>query len=157
VPAKPRNKPNVRSLSRRTNTRERSEAILIICEGKKTEPNYFNAIKREYRLPSVRVLPSDGTDPKQVVNYAWKLFKDGDSSMHIDPKSFGYVYAVFDRDDHQGYQKAIDYAHDLGNRKTKGLESFKAIASNPCFELWLLLHFQAVTHAASREDVNISL
>jgi len=70
--------------------------ILIVCEGEKTEPNYFEEIRREYRIhtANVRVLPSEaGTNPMQIVQFAEDTFRKSG-------KAFDKVFAVFDRDDH---------------------------------------------------------
>jgi len=47
-------------LARKKASRGRYPRVLIVCEGKKTEPNYFEEIRREFRLhtANVRVLPS---------------------------------------------------------------------------------------------------
>src|SRR4051812_17565053 len=78
------------------------DRLLIVCEGKKTEPNYFEDIRQELRLPraEVRVLHSDaGTEPRQIVDYAEKIF--------LEDPSFDVVYAVFDRDEHKTYHDAL--------------------------------------------------
>jgi hypothetical protein len=66
------NSPKVRQreqLKRKQNQRASYERILIVSEGSKTEPLYFNEIRCEYRLHSANVVvrPSElGTAPVQV-------------------------------------------------------------------------------------------
>ena len=36
---------NTKSYSREVGTKETGKSILIVCEGKKTEPNYFKSSK----------------------------------------------------------------------------------------------------------------
>jgi RloB-like protein len=43
------------------------------------------------------------------------------------------VWCVFDVDDHTRFDDAVQMARDNG---------IELAVSNPCFELWLLLHFQ---------------
>ena len=60
-------------LARKNASRNSHDRILIICEGKKTEPQYFNEIRQYYRLNTayVGILQSEyGTSPQQVVDFA---------------------------------------------------------------------------------------
>lgn len=132
---------SARSLRRGQPTRERYDRILIVCEGKKTEPNYFNEIRQQARLSALNICilhSKEGTQPLQVVNFAEAEFKK--------TKQFEKVFAVFDRDDHTAYANAIAKSEALSsNAKLVNDEGkqviFKAIVSVPCFELWLLLHY----------------
>ena len=97
---------------------------------------------------NVEVRPSElGTAPIQVVQYAKDLFENGDAHKGILPRAFEQVYAVFDRDDHESYFQALRLAESLNGKlrnDAKQAIMFKAIASVPSFELWLLLHFEDV-------------
>ena len=132
-----------KSLRRKPPDRDRHDRVLVVCEGSKTEPNYFNAIRKEMRLSSaaITVIHSEGgTQPLQVVESAITEFKK--------TKKFERVYAVFDRDDHASYHDAIKKAEaqrsKLKNDERKAI-TFEAIVSVPSFEVWLLMHFQEVT------------
>lgn len=135
------------------------DRVLIVTEGSKTEPLYLEEIRRAYRLNSanVEVQPSQqGTAPIQVVDYAQQLFEDGDLHKGIRPKSFDQVYAVFDRDDHESYFDALNLVKSLEDRlrnDDRQPVSFKAIASIPCFELWLLLHYESIQAPIHRNEV----
>ncbi len=155
----PKNRQRARDLHRRAAKRAPFERLLIICEGEKTEPLYLDEIRRTYRLSTahVQVWPSaDGTDSLQVVEYAERLFLTGDRAKAIEPTSFDRVIAVFDRDDHAGYTQALGKAKalNLKHRNDDGeAVPFQAIASVPCFELWLLLHFEDVLAPMDRNEV----
>ena len=89
-------------------------------------------------------------------NYARELFEKGDKMKKIQPKVFEQVYAVFDRDDHTTYHDALNHAESLNKKlrnDIKELVLFKAIASVPSFELWLLLHFEDVQAPLHRDEV----
>jgi hypothetical protein len=126
--------------------------VLIVCEGRETEPNYFEEIRQEYRIPTAHwaILPSDyGTGPEKVVAYAEsKAGRDG---------SWDEVYCIFDRDDHAHYHEAIRSAHAIdGKLRTEEPAApirFAAVPSVPCFELWFLLHFEAVTREDTRDAI----
>lgn len=156
------NQPKARQLARREQKESRCAAyarILIVSEGSKTEPLYFEDIRAAYQLHSanVEVQPSQlGTAPIQVVRYARQLFEKGDLHKGIRPKNFDHVYAVFDRDDHGSYFDALNLAASLDGKlrnDAKQSVSFKAIASVPSFELWLLLHYEDIQHPLHRDDV----
>jgi len=147
-----------RQLERKLGRRAGYDRILIVSEGSKTEPNYFKEIRAEYRLHStnIEVQPGAlGTEPIQVVNYACELFEKGDRRKGIRPRAFEQVYAVFDRDAHRTYHKALDRARALDGRLRNDLKQpvkFAAIPSRPSFEFWLLLHFEDVRHLIHRDE-----
>lgn len=138
-----------RDLRRRAPRRPPYPRVLVVCEGSKTEVNYFEEIRQESRIPTlhVRVIHSpQGQEPQQIVEGAIEEFGK--------TKGFERVYAVFDRDEHLTYANAIAMAEardgQLKNDE-KAAVSFEAVVSVPSFELWLLLHFaniQAWLHRA---------
>ncbi|RQS57435.1 RloB domain-containing protein [Burkholderia sp. Bp8963] len=139
-----------RRIERKAARREAFERILIVTEGEKTEVNYFEEIRREYRLPSaaVHVCPADGTNPLQVVNYALDFCQK--------TCQWERVFAVIDRDDHAQYDEALRRAAEHNGTITNDEKqpiAFQAIPSNPCFELWPLLHFQRSEAHIHRDDV----
>ncbi len=146
-------------LARKKPVKESYDRILIVTEGQKTEPYYFNEIRSAYRLhtANLKVYPSEyGTEPRQIVEFARDIFINGDVNKQIKSKYFEKVYAVFDRDNHQTYHEAIEMAEAWNGKKRNNLGNFvefKAITSVPCFELWLLLHFELVTYNIHRDDV----
>ncbi len=148
-----------RNLRRKNGKRGPYKVVLIVCEGAKTEPRYLRERCAEQRLATanVYVLPSAlGTEPKQVVESARQLFLDGDRLMGIEPRQFDEVFVVFDRDDHNSYHDALTRAQSLDLKLRNSANQavpFSAIASVPCFELWLLLHFENIQAPMHRDDV----
>ena len=126
-----------RPLGRRAPRLQPRQRLLVLCEGKVTEPLYFQAFKHEHRnqLVQVEVMPDCGV-PKTLVEHAVERKKQalreakkyGDSFLKYDE-----VWCVFDVDVHPNLEEAKNQARDNGLR---------VAISNPCFELWLLLHFQ---------------
>lgn len=125
------------SLRRRTAQRDPRDRVLIVCEGAKTEPNYLKELMRSLNLTSVNVEVYGrecDSSPVSVVNFAKNLYdKDRD---------YDRVYCVFDLDSHQSYNQALE---KIRNMRLKKGHSMNAITSIPCFEFWLLLHFQYTT------------
>lgn len=139
-----------RALARKKPQRPAFDRVLIVTEGSKTEPLYFEDIRQQKRIPSahIAVIPSIGTEPLQIVEYAVSKFNE--------TREFECVYAVFDRDDHQTYGQALRRAQQLdGTLKNTERQAvrFTAVPSVPCFELWLLLHFQDLFAFNHRSEV----
>ena len=113
----------------------------MFCEGQRTEPDYLKVLKRE---PAVRDVASVdirihegtlGSAPLTLVAAAAHARTSSDRDMsEIDE-----VWCLFDVEwprNHPNLEEAIALA-DSNN--------VKVAVSNPCFELWLLLHFQDQT------------
>ena len=123
------------SLERRKAKRSSYDKVLIICEGEKTEPNYFNECIQYYKLntANVEVDGSCGSSPKSVFQRALELWEIED--RRGDP--YDRVYCVFDRDTHETYEETVRKISEHSPR-----DIFHAAVSVPCFEYWLLLHFK---------------
>ena len=109
----------------------------MLCEGKVTEPKYLNAFKREHRsqLVEVEVVPECGV-PKSLVEQAVDRKKraEKEARRYSDPyRKYDEVWCVFDVDNHPNLLEAKQQARDNG---------LDLAISNPCFELWILLHFR---------------
>lgn len=115
--------------------------VLIVCEGEKTEPNYFRALIDDLQLntANIRIAKNTaGSSPRNVVDTAREEFKK--------EKEYDRVYCVFDKDQHPSYTEALDI---IRREKTHGKRGcpIRAITSIPCFEFWILLHFTYTTKA----------
>lgn len=115
---------------RRTETIiERSEpvlnekpTILIVCEGKNTEPSYFN----QFRLTSATIKPvGEGYNTISLVNRAIQI---------TNQTSYEQVWCVFDKDDFD----SVDFNNAILLADANG---FGIAYSNQAFEYWILLHF----------------
>lgn len=118
--------------------REPYPRILIVCEGSKTEPSYFLDARRTLKLSTANIEVAGrecGSSPATVVTYSVQKFEED--------KDFDRVFCVFDRDSHPDYDAARNRCLDLRKRKSNGeFCQFTPITSWPCFEFWLILHFQ---------------
>lgn len=118
---------------------------LIVCEGKKTEPNYFNGLKKQINdkygnkvdvlIPNIEV-KGTGRNTTDLVKYTQKF-------VNYANKVYGQVWVVFDKDDYSDEQ--FDSAIDNCN--------YNVVWSNPNFELWLLAHLKKITRYISKDDV----
>lgn len=111
--------------SRKVNTREVRQRFLIVCEGEKTEPNYF----RSFRVPR-NVVEIDvqglGENPSKLVDSAKEL---------QEQQEYDQVWCVFDRD----AWTLKDFNNAISNANNQG---FYVAYSNEAFELWYVLHFE---------------
>ncbi|MEH2447547.1 MAG: RloB family protein [Nostoc sp.] len=120
---------------RKVNTREIRQRFLIVCEGSKTEPNYF----RSFRVPK-NVAEIDmqgvGENPSKLVQSAKELNKQGE---------YDQVWCVFDRNS----WTIEDFNNAIKNAEAHG---FKVAYSNEAFELWYVLHFEFLHTGIPRSD-----
>ncbi len=154
----PKHRQAARELLRRKAQRQSAERLLIVCEGSKTEPLYLGEIRQQLRLPSanVQVQPAAyGTEPLRIVEYAEHLFAEGQRALGIHARSFDRVVVAFDRDEHNTYHAALQRVAALNGRLENDERvkvPFEAVVSVPCFELWLLLHFEDVFAPLHRDE-----
>lgn len=129
-----------RDLRRRAPTRDPLPVILVVCEGEVTEPAYVEGFRLAHGATTVRVqVESPGGDPKALVERAAALRDKAElEARRARDRNlrFDEVWCVFDVDRHQRLEEATREADRSGIRLA---------ISNPCFELWLLLHFDDQT------------
>lgn len=125
-------------LTRRKAQRAPYAKVLIVCEGEKTEPHYFNGLKDHYGLNSanVEICGDCGSDPLSIIGHARQRYREEKDAGD----AFDKVFCVFDKDAHAHYMQGIDV---IRGATPKGV--YVAITSVPCFEYWLLLHFNYTT------------
>ncbi len=123
-----------KDLRRRAAKRAPYAKILIVCEGEKTEPNYFNGVKDYYSLNSanIEICGECGSNPLSILQHAKQRYREEWDARD----AFDKVFCVFDKDTHPQYGEALQA---IAAQKPYG--TFSAITSVPCFEYWLLLHF----------------
>lgn len=130
------------SLRRRGPRREPYPRILIVCEGEVTERVYFSHLRHAERIPITLQIEAGGV-PKTLVEKAVRLMKDAAQSP--DPNDhFDQVWCVFDIDEHP---------EDRG-RKTASREPRNQFGNlQPCFDLWILLHYEDLSQHTHRHKV----
>lgn len=138
-------KNNISRKDRLKSKRQAPANYLIVCEGKKTEPNYFNGLKRKINerygnkvdvlIPNIDV-KGTGMNTTSLVKYTQKTVNHAN-------KVYGQVWVVFDKD---------DYNDEQFDSTIKNCD-YNVAWSNPNFELWLLAHFKKVNRYISKDDV----
>ena len=113
------------------------EYHLIVSEGTKTEPNYFNEIKTiiNQKYKGRIQLEVHGTGDNTTF-----LFERTKSFVDNSPNRFKHVWIVYDTDDFP--RDKINEVPKLCEQENRTSECcYHAIWSNQCIELWYLLHF----------------
>lgn len=115
------------------------ERHLIVCEGTKTEPLYFvgmrNALKPEFRNRIHIVVKGTGLHTADLFDYALR-----ESRLS---GSYDHVWLAYDRDDFDS--REFDAVVDKCGEYSDATTAFHPLWSNPCFEVWMLLHFGYTT------------
>lgn len=119
-----------KQIARQKAKREPYDCVLIVCEDGESTPAYLEAVRDELKLnvANINICGREcGSAPISVIKYAIELIKQDDG--------YDKVYCVFDRDKHPKFSNALQRA------KSKKIG---VIVSIPCFEYWLLLHFEYI-------------
>jgi len=133
-------------LRRRRPFREVKRRILLVCEGIVTERHYFDDLRIQTKsLVDLQIEP--GGTPKTLVHRAVELKKAAEKAAKRGKDQnlrYDAVWSVFDVDVHPFLAEAKQQARD---------NSIKVAVSNPCFELWAVLHFQDQRRHIERNEV----
>ena len=126
-------------LARNRHKREPKRKFILFCEGEKTEIEYFEAIRRVCSSTLIAVGTHGGVGvPYTIAEKAVERAK----ALGLAPKSRrkkdsyeerDQVWAIFDRDEHPRFKEAVMKCEE---------QNIGVGRSNPCFELWLILHEQ---------------
>jgi hypothetical protein len=123
-------------------TREERQYFLIVCEGEETEPNYFEAFKKELPREVVDVvIEGTGMNTISLVSRAEEL-RQQRAKRDIP---FDQAWVVFDRDSFA----PDDFDNAIHKAESK---SMHCAWSNEAFELWYVLHFEYRTSGMPRKE-----
>ncbi len=140
---------------------------LVYSEGKKTEPNYVEKIKRiideSHLSQNNKIIIKNADHSNQstigLVNYA---IADVDKRL-ASGERIDHVWIFFDKDDfkktnfNNAHKKIINrnkknYLNDDGDHVDENNVRWHSLWSNECFELWVLLHFEFMSSNLPRKD-----
>ena len=135
-----------RDLRRPKPSRREQQRLLIVCEGKSTEPGYLRGLLRMLRATAVDVHSVDVkhagvTHPLGVVQETIKI--QAKASHPYDQ-----CWCLTDVDSHAGLAAACAMATRAG---------INIVISNPCFEIWLLWHYKEHRSEISGTDLRRQL
>lgn len=129
--------PPTPTIKRGNNKIQPKVEIVIACEGTSTEPKYLSDCVEHYGsgLVRLKILPKTGV-PMTIVTSAIEARKELVAKRRASKDSFDAcfrVWAMFDCDEHPRVAEALALAQD---------NKIEVAFSNPCFELWPILHLE---------------
>ncbi|WP_445457151.1 RloB family protein [Flavobacterium sp. HNIBRBA15423] len=123
---------------------------LILCEGE-TEENYFTGLitqekyRRKFASIDVDIYKPKNHSPLGLVNKAKDLIK----IAKRDKNKYDFVWVVFDKDGHANMADAFEIARNSN-------PEIKIAFTIPCFEFFVLLHFEKKSKSYTKCDEIIS-
>jgi len=134
----------MRGLQRKAGTKEPKAKFILYCEGANTEPHYFKAFRRAHltAVMEIEIVPASG-EPKAITDQAIQRVREIKRRKN-SLEGNDQVWAVFDRDEHLHFDNAIARCRSSGVHVAR---------SNPCFEVWLILHEKEYERSCTRHDV----
>jgi len=141
-----------RRQGRRLPFRDPKPTILVVTEGMRTEPEYLHGFVSACHNPrvTIQIAPEHGV-PRTLVEIAKRRKKEAEEDADRekdDNLAFNSVWCVFDVDEHPRVADAREMARDNG---------IDLAISNPCFELWLLLHVRESPGMQDRAKIKTML
>lgn len=129
----------------------KANSYLIVTEGERTEPYYFSGLKNlivEKIGGTVNVVELPSIDIQGKGSSTGKLIEITEQLIKEAKVMYQNVWIVFDKDDFEDFDQAIQ----------KGVEKGYRVAwSNQSFEYWLYLHFYYSDSALHRDEWNEKL
>ncbi len=128
----------IETYKRRKGSKEPRKSILIVCEGSKIEPIYFNLLRSNLRLAMVEVeIVGEGAAAITVVDRAIELREERKrlAKTSVGRTAYDVVYCVIDVE----APKAESLSRAVNKARNNKLE---VVLSNTCFEYWYILHFR---------------
>lgn len=133
-----------RPLQRRRTPRDSRRTIRVHTEGKVTEPGYLEELGRLHRDTTRIEFGQSGAVPATLVDHACRDIDDNRRAQRRGDILYEEIWCVFDRDEHPNIPQVLERA------RQKGVET---AFSNPCFELWLVLHKRSQTGYVERQAI----
>ena len=140
-------------LKRRKHVAEPERRFYIFCEGTKTEPKYLEAVDHQFKHAWINVTGVGGV-PRTVVGQAIEHAKELRSKRGLGRSNASsyekedQVWVVLDRDNHPEFNNAVDMCRP---------HHVQVARSNPCFELWLVLHLEDFDKPTNSSDIQARL
>lgn len=128
-----------------TTEKAKRHSILVFTEGERTETLYVQHWHRRYRDNIIVSIDDFHGGPLQLVREASRQRRiDLKEARRGRGDEFDQYWCVFDVDEHPNIPEAVQLALD---------NEINLAISNPCIELWFVLHFEAQTGAIHRHTV----
>lgn len=130
------------NLRRKLGHRKPRRRIVVFTEGAVTEPTYFLELGCSLGNVLISIQPNHGV-PETLLKQAKQYIRDENRRFDSATKTDS-IWLVFDRDEHPNVGLVLEQARS---------KQINVAYSNPCFELWLLIHL--VDHDAYDNRVEV--
>lgn len=110
-------------------TRVQRKTIMIFSEGEVTEPGYLSRLAEDNHNVHLK-FGEKGKSPENLIFEAHKLIRQPRVAQQFDE-----IWCIFDVDGRQ-----LQQINKIKSAAKK--DDIKTAVTNPCFELWLVLHKQ---------------
>lgn len=139
-------KPSGRAPKRNQRKRQPRRVVRVLTEGAVTEAHYLTLLAREHRheLTIQHDSESAGSAPLTLVRAARHQQSASKRRRKADGPDFDEIWCAFDTDEHPNINQALAEAMSSG---------IHTAVSNPCFELWLVLHVEDQNAHVHRHDI----
>lgn len=124
----------------------KANSFLIVTEGKRTEPLYFNGLKKLIMEKVGGVLDVVEVPVIEIYgegNATGKLVQETEKIVKKAKIIYQNIWIVFDKDDFSDFDSAI---------KEGAVKGYNIAWSNQSFEYWLYLHFHYSDSALHRDE-----
>ncbi|MCD6459258.1 RloB domain-containing protein [bacterium] len=123
-----------KEFKRKTGFRD-STLIVIATEGQKTEPQYFDGLRLLYKNPKTHIevlnRKTSASSPKHVIQELDKFTREYKLNRYDE------LWLIVDKDRWGDSELSLTIRQCIQKK-------YNFAVSNPCFELWLLLHLKDI-------------
>ena len=116
--------------SRKNQGTRKVNKVILYCEGRNTEPSYFELLKRNNCKVVPVVVPGHGIG--SCVEFVEEANKKYNCLSKVQRNKYSQKWLVYDCDGHEDFAVSIKIARKYG---------FRVAFSNMCIEYWFVLHF----------------
>lgn len=116
--------------SRKNQGTRKVNKVILYCEGRNTEPSYFELFKKN----NCKVVPVviSGHGIGSCVEFVEEANKKYNCLSKVQRNKYSQKWLVYDCDGHEDFALSIKIARKYG---------FRVAFSNMCIEYWFVLHF----------------
>lgn len=116
--------------SRKNQGTRKVNKVILYCEGRNTEPSYFELFKKN----NCKVVPVviSGHGIGSCVEFVEEANKKYNCLSKVQRNKYSQKWLVYDCDGHEDFAVSIKIARKYG---------FRVAFSNMCIEYWFVLHF----------------
>ena len=116
--------------SRKNQGTRKVNKVILYCEGRNTEPSYFELFKKNNCKVVPVVVPGHGIG--SCVEFVEEANKKYNCLPKVQRNKYSQKWLVYDCDGHEDFAVSIKIARKYG---------FRVAFSNMCIEYWFVLHF----------------